>query len=473
MKATAYLWKYRAANNYLFANYFSNPEFIDKIKVSDIPPDGIPIYNEQLEKSDETLEFTAGDFDVKLSLLGDCRSALGAGLKDFLLPQGARNFFYICVVEFGEETDPTAKRVGGKIDLNSIQADLTETKNKYDISFKVTGLIKELSELQEGTQLQPLNQSLTIDTFISGCLIPDPAPHYLGFSSRLNWERRVGFEPILMWQVYNDIISRGIGKGKWSVFKELAKGFGFMFRMHVVDGANIFNANYPSFIIETFWRSEGLNDVVIYRKSAVEKYSDLNTYKNYFLITHRSNILNNANGYSGMLAVNDGSVYIADGLINPLLEIVELEQNSGAIITIINGENPPIVAQQSSTVIHLPTYSTQYLFNTEGITTNLMSAQLSFLALFCRRYDHFAIQGELRYVFVYGIKGMIQDTIGIDGKYFVNGIKKSSRFVTVFDANNKFNIYDTTSIASTKYYCKVIKNVDMQNETADTEWNEC
>ena len=176
MKATAYLWKYRAANNYLFANYFSNPEFVDKIKVSDIPPDGIPIYNEQLEKSDETLEFTAGDFDVKLSLLGSCKSALGAGLKDFLLPQGNRNFFYICIVEFGNETDPTAKRVGGKVDLNSIQADLTETKNKYDISFKVTGLIKELSELQERTQLQPLNQSLTIDMFIAGCLVPDPAP---------------------------------------------------------------------------------------------------------------------------------------------------------------------------------------------------------------------------------------------------------------------------------------------------------
>ncbi len=473
MKATAYIWKYRAAGNYLFANYFLNPVFYDKIKVSDIPPDGIPIYNEQLEKSDEILEFTAGDFDVKLSLLGACQSSREESLKDFLLPDGDRNFFYLCIVEFGDESDPAAKRVGGKIELNSISADLTEPKNRYDISFTVTGMIKELSVLQEKIQLQPLQQPLTIDMFISGCIIPDPHPQYLGFISRLNWEQRLGFEPVLMWEVYNDIISRGIGKGKWSVFKELVRGFGFMFKMSVFDRANIFDADYPEFLMEVFWRSEGLREVVIYRKSAVEKYSDLNTNKNYFVITHRSNILNNAVWYSGMLAVNDGGVYIADGLINPLLELVEFEENSGAIITVLNGQNPPVVAAQASTVVHLPTYSTQYLFNTEGVTNNLMNAQFSFMSLFCRRYTHFALPNQSHYVIVYGVKDILEKTIGKECNYFIRGIKKMSASEIVLDTNNNVNVYDTTIIGNKKYYCRAIKDSNILNETSMTEWVEC
>ena len=166
MKAAVYLWKYRASDNYTFANYFLNPGFVDKIKVPEIPADGIPIYNEQLEKSDGILEFTASDFDVKLSLLSSAISVHGDTIKDFLLPQGDRNFFYICIAEFGDETNPAAKRAGGRIELNSIEADLTETKNKYEISFKVTGMIKELSLLQEKAQLNTLHQSLTLDMFI-------------------------------------------------------------------------------------------------------------------------------------------------------------------------------------------------------------------------------------------------------------------------------------------------------------------
>ncbi len=473
MKTTAYIWKYRAINNYTFSNYFLNPAFFDKIKVTEIPPDGIPLYNEQLEKSDDVLEFTAGDFDVKLSLLSAAVSVNGDTLKDFLLPGGSRNFFYICVVEFGDENDPAAKRAGGRIDLNSIEADLTQTKNKYEVRFKVTGLLKELSLLQEQAQFAPLNQSLPIDIFLYGCLVPDPAPTYLGLVSKLNWEERVGFEPKLMWQVYNDVIGRGIGRGKWSVFKELAKGFGFMFKMSVMERANIFDTNFPPFFISTFWRSDGLNEVIIQRTSNIEKYSDLNTFKNYFVITHRSNLLGNANEYCGMLAVNDGNIYVADALIGTNMEEMVFQDTSTAIITVINGQSVPVISANAATVIHLPTYSTQYLFNTEDVSTNLLRAQVSFMALFCHSYIHTLIPNVTAFVVIFGVKDMIKRTIGVEYKYFVNGIKKAADCEIVFDTDTSLHLYDTTVIERTKYFCKSIKDLNLQKETSKTGWTEC
>src|SRR5258706_9570542 len=115
MKTNVYIWKYRTVHPDGFLNYFvgsSNLQLIDKIKLTDALMD-IPLYDERFEKAGEVLEFQAGDFELKLSLLADIKSESGDSLKDFILPAESRNNLYVCVVEFGYAFDPLTKRIIG------------------------------------------------------------------------------------------------------------------------------------------------------------------------------------------------------------------------------------------------------------------------------------------------------------------------------------------------------------------------
>jgi hypothetical protein len=468
-----YIWKYRAEHNYSFSNYFRIPVLIDKIKVSEVLRDSIPIYEERLEKQDSVFEFTAGDFDVRLSLLSKARSLHGSTLKDFLLPNETVNVFFICVVEFGGATDPGCKRIGGRIDLNSIEADLTITRNNYNVQFKVTGIMKELADILSLTPLSHIGSAYTLEIFISGCLNPEPMPAYLGNSTRIIWDERVGFTPVLMKEVYNNVLDNAGGAGitKWNAFKELAKGFGFVFRADVLYRGDLFTLDYPCFGVTTFWRDRHSGDKELKFKSEIQRYSDWNTFKNYLIVTHRSNILGKDNEYEGMLAVNDGNVYVADGVEGSVFEEMIFDKSSAVIMAVI-GETPPVISSDSATIINLPTYATGFSYivdNDNG--TDLISHRVSFMSMFCHTYtSHSDPIHNRHWVFIHGFKTLMQRTIGEEYKYFVAGVNKAVEFDIVFDNDTKLNIYDSINVEGVRYYCKAIRNINLIEQTAKTEW---
>ncbi len=389
MLINVYIWKY-LANNLLYDNYFYNrPPLIDKIWIHNVAMDGIPIYNETIEKSDEILEFVADSFQVKLSLLQPDKSINGSDIKSFLFPLSNRNIIFIAIVEFGDSNNTDTKRIGGRIEVNSIQADLTQINNNYDITFKLTGLIKELSVLQDRTVFTPYQtQDLTLDQFISGCLVPDnPQPTYFAVRSYLDWINKLGYAPKLIHKLYNNVVSNNAVPSKWAVFKDLARNFGFMYKMSVLPYQNIFREDYPPFIVETFWRSAGLTPVTVQQTTDIENYSDLAITQKYLLMLYRTNILGDSKQNSGVLMDCNGNVWVADGsLLSGAFE--EINIINDIAITVINGQNTPPVATCTALLIQPPTFVSNYMIGIDTINPNLFfKCQFSFASMFCKNYQ--------------------------------------------------------------------------------------
>lgn len=473
MKPNVYIWKYRTVNPDGFLNYFvgsANLQFIDKIRLSDALMD-IPLYDERFEKAGEVLEFQASDFELKLSLLAESLSDCGDTINEFLLPQDARNNLFVCVVEFGNYFDPLAKRIIGKIELKSIATNYTVTQNRYDISFKCTGLLKELADYLNRKTLPQINSTTYLDDYLTDHLLNITGTDYYSASQNLRLANKIGFRPVLIREMYNDIIIRNKMNGCWDSFKEILRGLGFMFRFGASGYPDFYSKAYPPVYLDCYWRTEGTLRT-IEKITEIEKYSDLNAYKNYLLVLYRSGVLGHGNEYAGMLKDSNGNTWIADNYAGSVFEEITIN-DSDIVTTVVANQTPPQIWKGNATVIELPTYATVYQVSIEQ-NNQYIGAKESLSGCFCNYYlPHIDPVHQSFKLEVFGIKLLLQKTIEIEYDYLVVGVKKMLENDIVFNNMTNLKVSDKISLNNTnQFWLKAVTQINLKEEKAKLQWIE-
>lgn len=463
------LYKYQQPDGTV-ANYFSQSYagigFIDTITLTNIMTGGFPIFNEEYTKEDDVNVIKSGDYDLQFSLLQNETSHLGKNIKEFLLPDSDRNFLLLCSFEFdGIER-------WGTVDITSIKANYTVTQNRYDISFTVYGLLKELVQgLKQYVFMEiedPYGHAyLTFDEFINN--VPSNPSYYrinpnigqLTIDNRLGMDHRVEGEPV---KVDNHMLSSlfqgGLNRGytSWDGLKSFAVGLGFVMRL---EKSSIIILNkpyrvYPCFKLVLFWRGEDEN----YKTVDVmedEESNSLLLNNPFFLIVYNQFLSGGvgADTLHGLLMTGVNNQYMSDewgvgSFANDILLIRDRDPYEVEMNGIITYQIPQNLVNKINLNLHA------------GITY----LQHQIYLPFCRALtmtDHF---DDIDPNNNFGL--IIWYTAKQAYKYLLSGFKEK-RDLKVSLLNNNYKIFDQITYGNKNYWISRISDLNLYQKTARIE----
>jgi len=249
-----YIKKYRGAN------YFSEREYVDSIKLNHIPAEGLPIFRFETEDPAGLGTYRAGDFDLNISLLQNERSTAGKGIREFFLGE-ERDFYYLVILQIGQQS------FCGISAQSQIHADYTYTQNRWFVKLTCKDILIEWAKRCEAAANSTINfangEQLTFEEYIirhfegltSGVVnIGLPQKSYLTrlreLYSNIQWCYALGD--------YRNFITGQDSISRWETFKELAKGLGFNFEMYLSPDTELMNE--PEFIFNIFFITDLLDE---------------------------------------------------------------------------------------------------------------------------------------------------------------------------------------------------------------------
>jgi len=249
-----YIKKYRGAN------YFSEREYVDSIKLNHIPAEGLPIFRFETEDPAGLGTYRSGDFDLNISLLQKEISTSGKGIREFFLGE-ERDFYYLVILQIGQQSFCCISA------QSQIHADYTYTQNRWFVKLTCKDILMEWAKRCEAAANSTINfangEQLTFEEYIvrhfegltSGVVnIGLPQKSYLTrlreVYSNIQWCYALGD--------YRNFITGQDSISRWETFKELAKGLGFNFEMYLSPGTELMNE--PEFIFNIFFITDLLNE---------------------------------------------------------------------------------------------------------------------------------------------------------------------------------------------------------------------
>ena len=252
-----YIKKYRGAN------YFEERSFYDSLELSYIPSDGLPVFRFETEDETEPGTFRAGDFDLKISLLQEKRSMLGADIKEFFLGD-ERDFYFLVILKTG------AQIFTGVARQQQITGNYTFSQNKWHVTLTCKDILIEWAKRCEASANASINfangERLTFEEYIerhftgltSGIVtIKMPEKSYLErlreLYSNIQWCYALGD--------YRNFITGQQNISRWETFKELANGLGFNFDMYLTPGSELYSE--PEFTFNIFFLSDLANEEAV------------------------------------------------------------------------------------------------------------------------------------------------------------------------------------------------------------------
>lgn len=238
-------------------NYFSNPTLIDTLELDKVTIEGFPVYNEEFENKFDSFSIKSDDFTIKFSMLQTDLSTLGKNIEDFFKLDPYNKLFAVRV-NYG-------KTIGGIIDINSLEINKSYAVGEWSVTFKVYGFESELYTLAQQPPVKITNGSLNsffnvTNYWLFWSLLQKPI-YFNVDTSNLNWNTKIGFEPHLVYELWNEIIDAGrtTDTKRWDLFTDLLKAYGLVFKIEV-DG---FNENNYFFVdMRLYFRNEGNGDEV-------------------------------------------------------------------------------------------------------------------------------------------------------------------------------------------------------------------
>ncbi len=234
-------------------NYFDRPELMDTIELDKVLIEGFPVYNEEFENKFDSFNVKVDDFNIVFSLMEDTLSDTGATIKDFF----NTGDIYAVRVKYG-------KVIGGTIDKTSVK--INKTFGVWNVSFKVYGFESSLRAYAQQKPVKIANGSLNsfynvMNFGLFWALLENPG-YCAVDTTNLDWvNSRVGFEPHLVWEMWNDLIDEGkvTDVTRWDLFKDLLIDNGLVYKFEI-DGINENDYFFVSLVL--YFREEGNGDEV-------------------------------------------------------------------------------------------------------------------------------------------------------------------------------------------------------------------
>jgi len=216
-------------------NYFASPTYIDGITLSRILIDGFPIFNEEFANQFDSFEYKASDYDLVFSRLEDTLTTTLSDSLETFLSTDLDNHCLVCKVTIGDKT------FGGLIDVNSITFIDDLTSDGYRIKITIFSLAKEFSQFAQGRPNSPTpapyhninGYILSGRNYFFNGIDDIGMPLYMNIdSSGLDWVTRVGYEPILVKELWAHIVTVGFADNAttWKLFLDLCTSFGLIYK---------------------------------------------------------------------------------------------------------------------------------------------------------------------------------------------------------------------------------------------------
>ena len=481
-----FIWKYANNNMNYFEEGFSD-NYIDRICILRVLD--IPVFNEEFNARNDFNELKAGDFTLTLSLLDEARSANGDNLHDFFFANDRDNK-YLVVVQFKEPEvyEDLYSRRSGMIDLTSIEKDTTVSKNKWQVTFSVNGILREFAEYFSGSDMADdyhNEQDIYFDYYLYDSHNPQYSPLLQQSTSFLvknilALENKLGFNPKLASPIHHDILNIHYAENKqninrWTLFKELAKGFGFVYRL--ICSCNIEDrVQHPTFDLVLFWRSDGLKEVDLKIIEVQEVIS--NVYNNKWIYqANRHEIWTFGHALQQTMcmgwASNGYDIYNWDRIISninftPVFIVAASSSRwgwSGSDLIIKSGTSPQILVPWQDVLSFQ-----EILYITSGMQGKFRAGSITFPRCFVQ---HWNIDRMNNYSDS-GTEHIKEYTAIPEYKYLVSGLKAVKRVKVYMDDLNELSIFCTTrSFNDGKtYWCQRIDNLNIYERTADCEFVE-
>ncbi len=272
-------------NQYLPDNYFTcdGIDVIDFITITRIPPQGIPVFNEELTKPGEPMQLKCGDYDVKLSLLDDTISNLGKSLHEFFSLD--KKYIVRVMVQNNNEL-----KSFGFIDISSIKFDLNISGNAFTVSFTVYSGELEWHNYASGKKFGDfgyINQGRH-ETWDENDLSFGAFMDYLLNDTNVVLDDRSNIDLTVLQKCGFMLKTSPLQKvfvnaSYWQVFKDIMAGFGLTYKIVPNETyCSIDRWGKPNLIL--FYRNDGLGINPIKVIERLDGYSANNDYETYMML---------------------------------------------------------------------------------------------------------------------------------------------------------------------------------------------
>jgi hypothetical protein len=292
-------------------NYFRPKEFIDSIVLEQIPASGLPVIRFDSDNPVKLGSFSAGDFDIEVSLLQKSTSLAGKSVFEFF---DEINHSCFLLVIFKSQNFCFC----GIAKNEHITADFTYSQNKFFAKLTCKDILIEwancCSASPNSSVYFPNAEMLSFEDYIlrhfngltSGNVIinlPD-----VSLLERLKLIYPNTQYCYALGDYRNFIISQS-EFSRWETFKELAKGIGFNFEMYLNEGTEFYNE--PEFIFNIFFINDlRLNEPAVL--NVIELAQSFSAVKlNWLFLKYRSLIFANTD-YSSGIFFSSNSTYQSD-----------------------------------------------------------------------------------------------------------------------------------------------------------------
>ncbi len=436
------------------------PTYYDKISIDAIPE--FPNFNMRVETQDGVLEYTAGNFDIRLFVDSPEVSVRGDKILPFLSTPTPCKFL---IVAYFSDTC----YFHGFFTTGDKSGAFTYTKGDLHLDITVEASLREFadsySQPNQGTRTLNISQTFTLENYI-----PYHFDTNLVLSHRFpaqTYRDRVGDSSVVFAGAVQGRIGQftnWTGIPRWETYKQLAKGVGMNYKLEL-ESPSGFITQRPDFLLRHFFLTDSTPEItlnVIEHNDAIE----INT-KSYVYISYRQHI----NSFIIVNPINPALNQVYSGTqINGILfgqdEVISTDSNdfnpSEFFFITGNDENTLMYVTNSPTQI-------QKQINRE---TKVIGIPLEFYSN--PAFDKFR-QGVMTYASCLVATGFnhtpIQEYMIYVYRRYLLGTKKIKKLVVTFTGQEGIDLYQRfrldDGLTDSYYYISEISRIDIRNKTAE------
>lgn len=492
-------------------NYFDRPNLIDSIILTEVHEDGFPIFNEEFENEFETFSLLSSDFDLRFSLLQENFSKKGKTIEQFFQTDISIDHCLVAKIQLDE------KVIGGIIDLSRIEIDYS-FPTRYDVKITMFSIENEFNAFCQGKLFQPLATVNYLNNYVFGYggnyffrgINGEFLPMYILFNTtKLNWEQKIGYHPVLVNELVWRLMNPGNGEASrfddvtvWDLFQDLCKKHGIIYKFNFEgNDINISGNQYFRIVMHVSFRDTGFsnNNITLdfkTHKQGYKKDEQVNKWQFFKMAEERGDanvVFGEFFNGTNVIPVRGKDWYIAEGgYIEVCFKDNENYRIQDEHYPYFNTFNIPVDEVNEVTFskyFDCRFFTGSFPFNANQIIfTNDTSHVLdgvfaqknySFPAMWTKVGYQYQDFGSFQFFItikhaddVFELQKRLWANIPNQYKFLLGAFRRILNVKATLLKSFNINLFDKTIVGDYEYVLQRLRNLDLQNRDVDTEWVE-
>lgn len=464
------IWKYYDEEmRYYFndsATVDYHPTYVDRIQINKVAE--FPTFDLKVENNGGLLDYTAGDFRVRLSLLQTETSVSGDTIREFLFPE-IKPCKFLCQVYISDDC-----HWAGFFTSTDLTQALSYNKNDKYIDIKVTGALREFadsySQLNQGTRVPGSHGFWTFEAYLiyhfderSTWSLELPSTSYKDRIGSTN----VGFNTELQRLV--NLYGTGFNNvPRWETFQGLRRGLGFDIKLQF-ESPSVFITQRPDFKLKIFWLPDIIEDDAINVNILTHDVEYvLNSKPNLFIPSRYSTV-----------TFTTGDQKLLQGVVFSDTDTISISANDSEYPS--GGSMPAFIRLTNGDFLFVQgaTKGKELLYYQDGLggsktfdfDSAIQQVDMEYYSYSQQIYDSIFRKGAMTYAFFFGEganhrHNKVQEYLVNIYKRFLSGIKEVKILDVEFLGNEGIDLYKRISSNDKDYYISEINSIDLFNKTA-------